>query len=111
MTDELTKKGIHDESFFCSELIVYAFYKGCLPIIRGGYQTATPGAVATSSYLTKIKDVVTVWLAYLLVGWQLYQYFFHVLLAQIVQILLQTKSSMGLFLLLHSGKSLISKNR
>ena len=60
MTDELTKKGIHDKSFFCSELIVYAFYKGCLPIIRGGYQTATPGAVATSPYLTKIKDVVTV---------------------------------------------------
>lgn len=59
LIDEVAKKGDHDSSFFCSELVVRAFDEGCLPIIRSGAQTATPRAIAQSNYLNFIKDVVT----------------------------------------------------
>jgi len=59
LIDETAKKGNHDNSFFCSELIVRAFEQGGLPIIRARAQMATPEAIAKSSALNYIKDVVT----------------------------------------------------
>ncbi len=56
--DEGIKGNDHESSSFCSELVVNAFEQGCLPIIRGSSQVASPEAVATSHYLRYIKDVV-----------------------------------------------------
>lgn len=56
--DDNIAKGEHDKSFFCSELVVRAFEEGCLPIIQGNASTATPQAIASSSYLKYVKDVV-----------------------------------------------------
>lgn len=50
----------HDDSFFCSELIVRAFEKAGLPLINGRAHTATPRAIAKSNYLNYVKDVVKV---------------------------------------------------
>ena len=60
LADEVAKLGKHDKSFFCSELIVYAYEEAGLDIIRGGSQMASPGAIAKSPYLKYIKDVATV---------------------------------------------------
>ena len=60
LADEIAKKDGHDESFFCSELIVKAFHDSNLSIIKGGAHTATPGAIAKSSYLQFVKELITV---------------------------------------------------
>jgi len=64
LTDHKMKGGgtAHDDSFFCSELVVRAFEKAGLPLINGGggAHTATPRAIAKSNYLKYVKDVVTV---------------------------------------------------
>lgn len=59
LIDEGVKGGNHDNSFFCSELVVRAFEQGGLPIIRERAQMATPEAIAKSTALNYIKDVVT----------------------------------------------------
>ena len=59
LIDEGVKGGNHDNSFFCSELVVRAFEKGGLPLIRERAQMATPEAVARSQHLNYIKDIVT----------------------------------------------------
>ena len=58
--DYMKKDGYHDETFFCSELVVRAFEEADLPIIWSGAHTATPGAIAVSPYIKRIKEVVAV---------------------------------------------------
>ena len=60
MTDELSKLGNHDDSFFCSELVARAFEKSGLSLINGRAHTATPGAIASSPHLKFIKELITV---------------------------------------------------
>ncbi|MGH1487387.1 MAG: hypothetical protein ACRBCI_14325 [Cellvibrionaceae bacterium] len=49
----------HDESFFCSELVVRAYEKAGLPLINFPAHAATPGMVVKSNYLSFIKDIKT----------------------------------------------------
>ncbi len=61
LADEL-KKGDqigHDNSFFCSELVVRAYEEAGLPLINFPARSATPGALVQSRYLTYVKDIKT----------------------------------------------------
>ena len=59
LVHSITQAGQHNERFFCSELIVFAFAKASLPLLdnMAAYKV-TPSAIATSSKLEKVQELI-----------------------------------------------------
>lgn len=50
-------QGGHDKAFYCSELVVRAFYLAGAPISKTGAHGTTPGALLTSEFLRLTKVI------------------------------------------------------
>ncbi|AJQ96051.1 hypothetical protein [Gynuella sunshinyii] len=59
LNDEITKFGYHNRSLFCSELVALVYSMVGLPVTNYRPQQVTPGALAKSPYLNRIKQVVS----------------------------------------------------
>ncbi|AJQ96097.1 hypothetical protein [Gynuella sunshinyii] len=59
LNDEITKLGYHNRSLFCSELVALVYSMAGLPVTYYQPQQVTPGALAKSPYLNRIKQVVS----------------------------------------------------
>lgn len=55
---EISQQGVHDDKFFCSELVAHAFEKANIPITAQAFHTITPAEILRSDRLAKVETLI-----------------------------------------------------
>jgi hypothetical protein len=52
------QKGVHDDKFFCSELVAHAFEKANVPLTARAFHEITPAEIMRSDRLQKVDTLI-----------------------------------------------------
>lgn len=58
LAHEINQKGSHDDKFFCSELVAYAFEKANVPLTSKPFHTITPAEIMRSDKLDQVEVLI-----------------------------------------------------